>query len=182
MPGSPFRRSLLKYVILRSEATKNLIRLVQNRDSSLPSVASPKGTLVAEWQSGVVSSLDAIALPPGVNPVDSNKTHGQNPHNEQCPNAAHDALASTWRAVLADLKLGMPQATFDACLRRTRAVKRENGLLTVAVPGERDRQWCAGRLAPLVRRSLRHVTGEDLEVEFQVADPSRGEGHQSGPE
>jgi len=32
-------QTLLKYVILRSEATKNLVRPMQNRDSSLPSVA-----------------------------------------------------------------------------------------------------------------------------------------------
>lgn len=66
----------------------------------------------------------------------------------------------------------MALATFDACLRRTRAVKRENGILTVTVPDERVRQWCAGRLVPLIRRSLRHVTGEDLEIEFQVAGAS----------
>jgi len=52
----------------------------------------------------------------------------------------HNALASTWRAVLADLRLQMIKSTFEACLRRTRAVRQENGVLTVAVPDERGRQ------------------------------------------
>jgi chromosomal replication initiation ATPase DnaA len=62
--------------------------------------------------------------------------------------------------------------TFYAYLSRTRAINQKNGVLTVAVPNDRIREWCAMPLLPLIVRSLRDVTGEDLEVEFQVAEAS----------
>jgi chromosomal replication initiation ATPase DnaA len=65
-----------------------------------------------------------------------------------------------------------PAGKIRTYLSRTRALNLKNGVLTVAVPNNRVREWCAIRLLPLIVRSLRDVTGEDLEVEFQVAEAS----------
>jgi chromosomal replication initiation ATPase DnaA len=63
----------------------------------------------------------------------------------------------------------MTEATFETWLSRSRATGLKNGVLTMTVPSQYAREWCATRLLPTIRRSLRHVAGEELEIEFRVA-------------
>ena len=78
-----------------------------------------------------------------------------------------------WQTALSELRLQMTKATFDTWLSRSRATGLKDGVLTVTVPNRYAQEWCATRLLPTIRRSLRHVAGEDLEIKFQVAEELR---------
>jgi chromosomal replication initiator protein len=80
-----------------------------------------------------------------------------------------------WQTALSELRLRMTEATFETWLSGSRATGLNNGVLTVTLPNQYAREWCATRLLPTMRRSLRHVTGQDLEIEFRVAGASRRE-------
>ena len=77
-----------------------------------------------------------------------------------------------WQAALSELRLQMTKATFDTWLGWSRATGLENDVLTVTVPNRYAQEWCATRLLSTVRRTLRGITGKDLEIEFQVAGAS----------
>ena len=66
-----------------------------------------------------------------------------------------------WERVLAELELEMTRATFNTHLRRSRLVAYDDGIFTVAVVNEYAKDWLEHRLAPLVCRVLRRLTGRD---------------------
>lgn len=72
-----------------------------------------------------------------------------------------------WRAALGLLELEMTRATFNTHLSPARLVAYDDGVFTVAVPSEYSRQWLERRLATVVLRALRQLTGrKEISVRF----------------
>ena len=75
-----------------------------------------------------------------------------------------------WQTVLDDLQRQMTTATFDAWLRGTQALSRNNGTLVVAVNNARAKEWLEGRLLSTIKRVADRHAGQALEVSFIVPD------------
>ncbi len=81
-----------------------------------------------------------------------------------------DNPVAVWTATLAELELQMTRATFDSWLRDTRVSEASNGVLVVEVRNQYGVEWLEGRLRPVIERTLNHVAGQQIEIEFVVAD------------
>ncbi len=80
---------------------------------------------------------------------------------------ARDAEA-IWRAVLAELQLQMNSANFETWLKDTHGISFENKTLIVGAQSPFVVEWLRRRLLPFIKRALRRVCGEEVEVEFTV--------------
>ena len=80
---------------------------------------------------------------------------------------ARDAEA-IWRAVLAELQLQMNSANFETWLKDTHGISFENKTLIVGAQSPFVVEWLRRRLLPFIKRALRRVCGEEVEVEFKV--------------
>lgn len=82
------------------------------------------------------------------------------------------AVASTdvarWRSALEELSLQMTQATFDAWLRDAQLVSREGEEWVIGVRSPEARAWLENRLQPVIRRTLKAVAEQDVQVRFKV--------------
>lgn len=82
--------------------------------------------------------------------------------------------AQAWQAVLGQLKLDMPRASFETWVRDTEAVRydRNASTLTVAVANQYAADWLESRLTSTVERLLIGILNvPDVRVEFVVAIP-----------
>ena len=81
--------------------------------------------------------------------------------------------AEVWQEVLAELKLPLTRATFDAWVRRTSAQRLDGGWeVTCASPCAQD--WLEHRLATTLRRTLVGVLGEAVgEIAFRAKGENR---------
>jgi len=77
--------------------------------------------------------------------------------------------AQAWQAVLGQLQLEMPRASFDTWVRDTRPVVYEAGVMTVAVRNAYARDWLENRLLSSVSRLLAGILEQVVEVRFVVA-------------
>jgi len=77
--------------------------------------------------------------------------------------------AQAWQAVLGQLQLEMPRASFDTWVRDTRPVVYEAGVMTVAVRNAYARDWLENRLLSTVSRLLAGILEQVVEVRFVVA-------------
>jgi len=75
-----------------------------------------------------------------------------------------------WEQTLGELQLQLPGATFTHWLRRTSAVRRENGTLVVCVPNTFALDMLEHRLRPMIERAVTGVAGQALEVRFVVTE------------
>lgn len=73
-----------------------------------------------------------------------------------------------WSQVLTDLEMQMTRATFDRWLRGTQQIERSNGHLTIGVRDQYAVEWCRSRLHQVVERTVSAMTGESIEIRFQV--------------
>jgi chromosomal replication initiator protein len=73
-----------------------------------------------------------------------------------------------WQAVLGQLQMEMPKASFDTWVRDTRSLTHENGILTVGVRNAYARDWLENRLASTVDRLLVGILNSNVSVEFVV--------------
>ena len=59
-----------------------------------------------------------------------------------------------WQAVLGQLQMEMPKASFDTWVRDTHSLSYESGLLTIGVRNAYARDWLENRLASTASRLL----------------------------
>ncbi len=76
--------------------------------------------------------------------------------------------AEAWEATLGELQLQMDRATFDTWLKDARFLAREDDLFFISVPSAYAKDWLEGRLNETIRRTLRNVVGQELELRFVV--------------
>lgn len=75
-----------------------------------------------------------------------------------------------WQRTLTALQLQMTRATFDAWLKRTRAIELDGDTLVVEVPNAATRDWLTSRLANAMRDAVDTVIGPGVEWRFVVAE------------
>lgn len=78
---------------------------------------------------------------------------------------AHDI----WHKTLAQLKLQMTRATFEAWLQGTVLLEYTDGVYRIAVKNKMAQDWLEHRLLDQVQRTLANIAGEAVTVEFVVA-------------
>jgi chromosomal replication initiator protein len=74
-----------------------------------------------------------------------------------------------WQAVLGQLQMEMPRASFDTWVRDTRPVSYDKGILTVGVGNAYARDWLESRLASTVSRLLIGILNSNVSVDFVVS-------------
>ena len=74
-----------------------------------------------------------------------------------------------WQAVLTQLQMEMPRASYDTWVRDTRPVAYENGALVVGVRNAYARDWLESRLAPSITRILIETLNSNVTVQFVVS-------------
>lgn len=74
-----------------------------------------------------------------------------------------------WQAVLGQLQMEMPRATFETWVRDTALVTHEDGTYVIGAPNAYAKDWLENRLKSSVKRTLSSVVGRSsLEVRFVV--------------
>ena len=73
-----------------------------------------------------------------------------------------------WQAALGELQLQVNKANFNTWLKDTKGIDYSNGVFTVAVPSTFIAEWLKSRLYSIVSRILCSITGQNVEVQFQV--------------
>lgn len=73
-----------------------------------------------------------------------------------------------WQAVLGQLQMDMPRASFETWVRDTRALALSEGRITVGVRNAYARDWLENRLAETINQLLENVAGQPAVVHFIV--------------
>jgi chromosomal replication initiator protein len=76
--------------------------------------------------------------------------------------------AAVWKAAHGELKLQMTRASFDTWLRDAHLVAEEGNAFVVGVPNVYARDWLEHRLKGVVLRTLKQVSGRDIDLRFIV--------------
>lgn len=71
------------------------------------------------------------------------------------------------------MQLQVNKANFNTWLKDTKGIDYSNGIFTVAVPSTFIAEWLKSRLYSIVSRILCSITGQNVEVQFQVQSVSR---------
>lgn len=78
-------------------------------------------------------------------------------------------VEQAWQAVLTQLQMEMPRASYDTWVRDTRPVAYENGALVVGVRNAYARDWLESRLTASVTRLLIEALNSNVTVQFVVS-------------
>ncbi|MCX6002203.1 MAG: chromosomal replication initiator protein DnaA, partial [Chloroflexi bacterium] len=73
-----------------------------------------------------------------------------------------------WEAALGELQLQVSKANYDTWLKDSRGIAYVKGVFTIAVPTAFIAEWLKSRLLSTVCRILCCITGQNVEVAFQV--------------
>ena len=73
-----------------------------------------------------------------------------------------------WRAVLGDLELQIPKQLFDSYLKQTEGIGSDESTFTVRAPSAFVVTWLERRMYSAIQGTLEKVTGEALEIRFDV--------------
>jgi len=73
-----------------------------------------------------------------------------------------------WVAALGELQLQVSKANYDTWLKDSRGIAFVKGGFTVAVPSAFIAEWLKDRLHSTVCRILSSITGQNIDVAFQV--------------
>jgi len=76
---------------------------------------------------------------------------------------------NAWQAVLGQLQMEMPRASFDTWVRDTKAMSYADGVPTVATRNAYARDWLESRLVSTVNRTLIGILNTSARVNFVVA-------------
>src|SRR5574341_899330 len=80
-----------------------------------------------------------------------------------------------WQAVLAQLQMEMPKASFNTWVRDTHPLSYGGGILTIGVPNAYARDWLESRLASTVSRLLVGILNSNVAINFVVAQKEEAE-------
>ena len=98
---------------------------------------------------------------------------------------ADSAAADTWNAVLSELELEVPRATFETWLKPTEGIAFDGQDLLVGVPSKFAAEWLEQRMYQTILRALRLSSGQPLDVRFPTPPepcPVHGEPEQVSEE
>ncbi|HRF46136.1 MAG TPA: chromosomal replication initiator protein DnaA [Anaerolineales bacterium] len=78
-----------------------------------------------------------------------------------------------WQAVLGQIQMELPRATFDTWLRNTSLVAQEDGAYIVGAPTAYARDWLDHRMKGAIKRTITGITGSSsIDVRFVVWNPT----------
>jgi len=80
------------------------------------------------------------------------------------------SAAQAWQAVLGQLQVEMPKASFETWVRDTKPVRFDGNTLTIGVRNAYAQDWLESRLASTVQRLLIGILAMEIKVEFIVAE------------
>ncbi|MFQ5860706.1 MAG: DnaA ATPase domain-containing protein, partial [Dehalococcoidia bacterium] len=83
----------------------------------------------------------------------------------------HAKAKEVWDTALGELELQVSRPTFETWLRDTAGRALDGATLMVTVPSPFTAEWLEKRMSQLIRKTLQRVTGQSLEVRFQVHSP-----------
>lgn len=75
-----------------------------------------------------------------------------------------------WQETLTALRLQMTEATFNTGVQGTRVIEVQNGTWRIGVKSDRVKAWLENRLLPTIHRTLKDVAGQEVPLEFVVAN------------
>ncbi|MEW6523563.1 MAG: chromosomal replication initiator protein DnaA [Bacillota bacterium] len=81
-------------------------------------------------------------------------------------------LGQLWNRTLEAMKNEIMKPSFEAWLKNTEALALDGNVLVVAVPNQFTKDWVESRYTPMLRRTLRVITGRELQVSFRVSEQS----------
>ena len=73
-----------------------------------------------------------------------------------------------WQAVLGELQLTLPRATFDHWLRETSVVSYEDGCFVIACKNAFGQEWLENRLRGVIKQRLQRHVGRAVDLRFIV--------------
>lgn len=73
-----------------------------------------------------------------------------------------------WQAVLGQLQIDMPKASFDTWVKDARVVSYEDGAFVIGIPNAYARDWLESRLLSTVMRMLTGIMNRTVSVRFIV--------------
>lgn len=77
-------------------------------------------------------------------------------------------IETIWQAVLSQLQLKMPRASFDTWVRDTRACRYDGNTLTISTRNAYAQDWLESRLTSTIERLLPDITKEPTKVCFVI--------------
>jgi len=77
-----------------------------------------------------------------------------------------DPRAAVWDQMLAELRLTLADATYQAFVRDTKVIASDNNLWRVQVANKSALDWVQNRLANKIKRTLSSITNQSVTVEF----------------
>lgn len=83
--------------------------------------------------------------------------------------------AQVWQATLVELQLQMTKATYDTWVKPTYAISLDGNVLTIGVRNAYARQWLSNRLCGMVERTVAHVCGRAVNVNFMLKENAEQE-------
>jgi hypothetical protein len=81
---------------------------------------------------------------------------------------------TAWQAVLGQLQMEMPRASFETWVRETRCLSLEAGVVTIGTRNTDACEWLESRLSSTVTRLLAGMLNQAVEVRF-IVDPTATE-------
>lgn len=95
---------------------------------------------------------------------------GDNEPEEDQPETNNVDLDRAWKAVLDQLQMEMPKASFNTWVRDTQALGFKDGILTIGAGNAYAAEWLESRLTSTVNRLLIGILNDQAEVRFVTPD------------
>jgi chromosomal replication initiator protein len=73
-----------------------------------------------------------------------------------------------WDIARSQLRLQLPQSTYDTWVRDTSCIAHEDGAFVIAANNAYAREWLQLRLRRLIKQTLAHIVGRSVDVNFIV--------------
>src|SRR5512136_2532616 len=73
-----------------------------------------------------------------------------------------------WQAVLGQLQMDMPRASYDTWVKNANVVSYEDNVFFIGVPNTYARDWLDSRLSSKIKRLLCGIMNRTVEVRFVV--------------
>jgi chromosomal replication initiator protein len=92
--------------------------------------------------------------------------------------------SQAWQAVVGQLQMEMPKATFDTWVRDARFMKYEANTFVVGLKNAYARDWVENRLTSTISRNLTGIMNQNVDLQFIVAqqEEHRNGYHEEEPE
>lgn len=86
-----------------------------------------------------------------------------------------------WQAALGELQLQVPPDIYEMYLHPTRFMAHEDGTFLIAVPNGFVKDWLDLRLNRVVKKTMRHIIGREVEIKYSVQPQPLREAEQPSP-